>query len=180
MNNILTLWTICHPFGWIFSQHLTPKGLTTRTADKPVLGSVTWPNFIFRFFEFFCVQASRNKLRMSTNFIIFGPTNQKLWMFEVLKRRLGKAGMWWSQWGGVDQSVQKWGKKEKKRERQPGKNGAPVQEKVATASRRTRPCCNQWMPPVDHCQLGDNDRSPAARCTPPLNYFFDPPLKFCF
>jgi hypothetical protein len=30
---------------------------------------------------------------VSTNFIIFGPTGQKLWMFEVFRRSLGKASM---------------------------------------------------------------------------------------
>jgi hypothetical protein len=36
---------------------------------------------------------SCNKICGSTNFIIFGPTNQKLWMFENFRRSLGKAGM---------------------------------------------------------------------------------------
>jgi hypothetical protein len=35
-----------------------------------------------------------NKLRVSANFIIFGPTNKKLWMFEVFRRSLGRAGMY--------------------------------------------------------------------------------------
>jgi hypothetical protein len=30
---------------------------------------------------------------MSTNFIIFGPTGQKLWMFEVFRRSMGRVGM---------------------------------------------------------------------------------------
>jgi hypothetical protein len=30
---------------------------------------------------------------MSTNFIILGATNQRLWMFENFMRSLGKAGM---------------------------------------------------------------------------------------
>jgi hypothetical protein len=29
--------------------------------------------------------------------VFFGPTDQKLWMFEVLKRSMGRAGMCWSQ-----------------------------------------------------------------------------------
>jgi hypothetical protein len=29
---------------------------------------------------------SRNKLRVSTNFIIFGPMDQKLWVFEFLEK----------------------------------------------------------------------------------------------
>jgi hypothetical protein len=35
------------------------------------------------FFETFCEDASRNKLRVSANFMISGATVQKLWMFEV-------------------------------------------------------------------------------------------------
>jgi hypothetical protein len=48
---------------------------------------------MFRFFETFCEHASCNKLCRSTNFVIFGPTNQKLWVFENFRRNLGKAGM---------------------------------------------------------------------------------------
>jgi hypothetical protein len=33
-----------------------------------------------------------DKLCMSTNFIILGATNQKLWVFENIKRSLGRAG----------------------------------------------------------------------------------------
>jgi hypothetical protein len=39
----------------------------------------------------------------------------------------------WSQWGGVDQSAQKWGKKEEKMRRQQDKNGT-----------RVRPAGDQW------------------------------------
>jgi hypothetical protein len=35
------------------------------------------------FFETFCEHASRNKLRGKTKNALFGPTDQKLWMFEV-------------------------------------------------------------------------------------------------
>jgi hypothetical protein len=45
------------------------------------------------FFETFCEHAPLNKLRRSTNFIIFGPTNQKLWVFENFRRSLGRVGM---------------------------------------------------------------------------------------
>jgi hypothetical protein len=67
-----------------FGDGLKSSIQLNRTADKPVLGSVTWSHFIFRFFETFCVHASWNKLHGSTNFITFGPTNQKLcvWKFE--------------------------------------------------------------------------------------------------
>jgi hypothetical protein len=34
--------------------------------------------------------------------MIFGPMDQKLWMFENLRRSLGRAGMCWSQPARVD------------------------------------------------------------------------------
>jgi hypothetical protein len=66
-----------------------------------------WPNWIWaasfdtncfkRFLETFCEHTPCNKLCGSTNFIIFGPTYQKLWVFENFMRSLGRAGMRWSQ-----------------------------------------------------------------------------------
>jgi hypothetical protein len=44
---------------------------------------------------------------VSTNFIFFGPTDQKLWVFEVFKRSLGRAGMCWSQPARVDHMCKK-------------------------------------------------------------------------
>jgi hypothetical protein len=38
----------------------------------------------------------------------FGPTDQKLWMFEVSRRSLGRAGMCCSQWERVDHLSKKW------------------------------------------------------------------------
>jgi hypothetical protein len=35
------------------------------------------------FFETFCEDVSRRKLRVSANFMILGATVQKLWVFEV-------------------------------------------------------------------------------------------------
>ena len=86
---------------------LTPKGPYVPRVTKPILGSVTWPHFIFRCFETSCEDAFHNKLCVSTDFIIFGPIDQKLWVFKVIRRSLGKVGMCWSQWGGVDQSAKK-------------------------------------------------------------------------
>jgi hypothetical protein len=43
----------------------------------------------------------------STNFIFFGPMDQKLWVFEVFRRNLGKGGMCWSQPTGVDHMCKK-------------------------------------------------------------------------
>jgi hypothetical protein len=58
---------------------LTPKGPLVPTGDKPVLGSVVCSHNIFRILEFFFPSnASRNKLRVSTNFMILGATDQKL------------------------------------------------------------------------------------------------------
>jgi hypothetical protein len=68
---------------------LTPKRLLVPTGDKPVLGSVTWSPSIFNFFESFCKDVPCNKLHGSTNFVFFGPTDQKLWRFEVFKRSPG-------------------------------------------------------------------------------------------
>jgi hypothetical protein len=52
----------------------------------------------------------------------FGPTDQKLWMFEVSRRSLGRAGMCWSQPARIDHLRKKWraGKKKfKKNENRP-------------------------------------------------------------
>jgi hypothetical protein len=38
---------------------------------------------ILKFFETFCEDASRRKLRVSANFMILGASVQKLWVFEV-------------------------------------------------------------------------------------------------
>jgi hypothetical protein len=42
--------------------------------------------------------------------MILGATDQKLWMFEVFRRSLGRVGMCWSQWGEVNHMRKKWGK----------------------------------------------------------------------
>jgi hypothetical protein len=77
-----------------------------------------WPNrflachltlFYFRFFETFWKHASCNKLCGSANFIIFGPTDQKLWVFEIFRRSLGRASMCWSQ---LTTCAKKWEQKE--------------------------------------------------------------------
>jgi hypothetical protein len=52
---------------------------------------------LFLDFETFCEDVSCNKLCISTNFIFLGLMNQKLWMFENLRRSMGRAGMCWSQ-----------------------------------------------------------------------------------
>jgi hypothetical protein len=47
------------------------------------------------------------KMRLTVSFagkkiVFFGSTDQKLWMFEVLRRSMGRAGMCWSQPARVD------------------------------------------------------------------------------
>jgi hypothetical protein len=56
-----------------------------------------------------CEHVPRNKLRRSTNFIIFGPTHQKLWGNKKFRRSMGRAGMYWSQPARVDHiSPKRW------------------------------------------------------------------------
>jgi hypothetical protein len=43
----------------------------------------------FWIFETFCDSAPRHKLSGSTNFVFFGPTDQKLWVFEVFRPSSG-------------------------------------------------------------------------------------------
>jgi hypothetical protein len=50
----------------------------------------------------------------------FGPTDQKLWMFEVSRRSLGRAGMCWSQPARVDHLHKKWRARRKKISRKMG------------------------------------------------------------
>jgi hypothetical protein len=119
--------------------NLTPKGPYVLGVTKPVLVSVAWPHTIFRFFETFCEDASRRKLCVSTNFTIFGPMDQKLWVFEDFRQGLAKAGMCWSQWGGVDHIRKKWGKEAKKR------NGSlVVQGAYAVAGGRLLVASRPW------------------------------------
>jgi hypothetical protein len=106
----MNLERMCIPF----VKSLTPKGLNVRTADKPVLVCVTWAHTIFWFFETFFEHASHSKLRGKEKNAFFGPTDQKLWMFEVSSRSLGRAGMCCSQWERVDHLHKKWGAGRKK------------------------------------------------------------------
>jgi hypothetical protein len=65
------------------------------------------PTLFLAFFETFCEDASRNKLRVSANFMILGTTVKKLWMFEVFGQGLAMAGMCWSQLARVDHLYKK-------------------------------------------------------------------------
>jgi hypothetical protein len=42
------------------------------------------------------------------NFMILGAMDKKLWVFEVLRRSLGRVGMCWSQPAIVDYMHKKW------------------------------------------------------------------------
>jgi hypothetical protein len=47
------------------------------------------------------------KMHLTVSFVgkkivFFGPTDQKLWVFEVLRRSMGRAGICWSQPARVD------------------------------------------------------------------------------
>jgi hypothetical protein len=109
------------------NMHLTPKGLNVRGVTKPVLDSVTWSHTIFRFFETFCEDASCCKLRISTNFIIFEPTDQKLWMFKVFRRSMGRAGMCYSQPARVDYiSPKRWAAWIRNLEKSPLRVSTPI------------------------------------------------------
>jgi hypothetical protein len=46
--------------------------------------------------------------------MILGATYQKLWVFEVFRRSLGRAGMCWSQPARVDHMRKKWKARGKK------------------------------------------------------------------
>jgi hypothetical protein len=63
---------------------------------------------------------------------------QKLWMFEVSRRSLGRAGMCWSQPARVDYLHKKWRARRKKNSR---KMGTAPQAQVSTRGRRATVGC---------------------------------------
>jgi hypothetical protein len=81
--------------------------------------------------------------------VFFGPTEQKLWVFEVSRRSLGRAGMCWSQPARVDH-LHKSG----------GQEGKTFQEKWELPHRRRcRPATSGRLlvarrPRVDTCVFG--------------------------
>jgi hypothetical protein len=126
-------------------QQLTPKGLNVPGVTKPVLVSVASPHTIFRFFETFCEDASRNKHRASANFMILGAMVQKLWVFEVFGQGLAMAGMCWSQPARVDhfhKMWRAWKKKNSKKNRQYN----PIQ----VSTRGQRATTSRWLAVVRH------------------------------
>jgi hypothetical protein len=99
----------------------------------------------FLIFETFCNHAPRNKLRRSTNFIFFGPTDQKLWVLENFWRSLGRASMWWSQWGRVDHMCKNLWARDRK-------EGA---EKVQESKTRAGAGSNQRSPTANRAPSSD-------------------------
>ena len=71
------------------------------------------------FLNFFCEDVSCRKLRVK-KIVFFGPMDQKLWVFEVSRRSLGRVGMCWSQLARVDHLHKKWRAKRKKNSRKMG------------------------------------------------------------
>jgi hypothetical protein len=128
------------------------------------------------FFETFCEHASRTKLRGKTKIVFFGPTDQKLWVFEVSRRSLGRAGMCWSQPARVDHLHKKWRAGRKKISR---KMGTAPQAQVSIRGRRATPGRQPalgrrlsggdlWSPDFRRPAVGawspGSDRAPTAGC----------------
>jgi hypothetical protein len=64
---------------------------------------------------------------MSTNFIIFEPTDQKLWKFEVFRRSMGRASMCCSQPTRVDYiSPKRWAAGIRNLEKSPLRVSSPI------------------------------------------------------
>jgi hypothetical protein len=59
--------------------------------------------------------------------VFFGLTDQKLWVFEVLRRSMDRAGMCWSQSARVDYiSPKKWAVRIRNLERSPLRVSSPI------------------------------------------------------
>jgi hypothetical protein len=72
------------------------------------------------------------KMRLAISFagkiiVFFGLTDQKLWMFEVLRRSMGRAGMCWSQPARVDYiSPKRWAVGIRNLEKSPLRVSSPI------------------------------------------------------
>jgi hypothetical protein len=72
------------------------------------------------------------KMRLAVSFarkktVFFGSTDQKLWMFEVLRRSTGRASMCWSQPARVDYiSPKRWAVGIKNLEKSPLRVSSPI------------------------------------------------------
>jgi hypothetical protein len=59
--------------------------------------------------------------------LFFRPVDQKLWMFEVLRRSMGRAGMYWSQPARVDYiSPKRWAVGIRNLEKSPLRVSSPI------------------------------------------------------
>jgi hypothetical protein len=72
------------------------------------------------------------KMRLAVSFmgkkiVFFGPTDQKLWTFEVLRRSVGREGMYWSQPARVDYiSPKRWAIGIRNLEKSPLRVSSPI------------------------------------------------------
>jgi hypothetical protein len=72
------------------------------------------------------------KMRLVVSFVekkivFFGPMDQKLWTFEVLRRSMGRAGMCWSQPARVDYiSPKRWAVGIRNLEKSPLRVSSPI------------------------------------------------------
>jgi hypothetical protein len=104
-------------------------------------------------FETFSPNASQNKLCVSTNFKILGATDQKLRVFEVLRRSLGMAGMCLSQPTRVDHMCKYFGQERTNflefRAIGRGQREIAGRQLAATSGRwlvvNERPASNRWL-----------------------------------
>jgi hypothetical protein len=80
-------------------------------------------SYYFWIFWIFFPNASCSKLCVSTNFMILEAMDQKLWVLEVFRKSLGRAGMCWSQSARVDHLRKKWRAREKKNSKKTRQSG---------------------------------------------------------
>jgi hypothetical protein len=85
----------------VVTTNLTPKGPNVCTADKSVLVSALDLTLFLEFLKLFVKMRLAISI-MGKKIVFFESTDQKLWMFEVLKRSMGRAGMCWCQPTRVD------------------------------------------------------------------------------
>jgi hypothetical protein len=92
-SNTLEIRILSQMFGWKICRFpqlsKTLKELNVSTADKPVLGNVTWSHFIFSFFEAFSKKQALREYRFH-NFQTYGSKVMGVWKF---RRSIGRAGM---------------------------------------------------------------------------------------
>jgi hypothetical protein len=133
------------------SKHkpITPNcylGLNCSYGGQTSFGQRCFISQYFLIFRIFIPNASQNKLCMSTNFIILGATDQKLWMFEVFRTSLGKADMCCSQPARVDHMCKKRRVDGIYKKIVHGEVRAPVRGQRATSGRPPAATLSQTVP----------------------------------